>query len=55
METTCWGKLQAAIEPDIVDKYTVCVLKNNEVIGRLPKGTDGKSSMVPSGQTSMDI
>ena len=36
-------KLQAAIEPDnVVDKYAVCVLKNNELIGHLPKGTNGK-------------
>ena len=36
-------KLQAVMESDnVVDKYQVCVLKNNEFIGHLPKGTNGK-------------
>ena len=30
-------------QPDnVVDKYAVCVLKNNGIIGHLPKGTNGK-------------
>ena len=36
-------KLKTAIEPDnIMDKYDVCVLKYNDIVGHLPKGKNGK-------------
>ena len=35
-------KLKTAMEPDnIVDKYAVCVLKYNDIVGHLPKGKNG--------------
>ena len=50
-------KLQAVMESDnVVGKYAVCILKNNEVIGHLPKETNGKFAktiFTSFGQTSM--
>ena len=36
-------KPKTAIESDnIMDKYAVCVLKNNDIVGHLPKGKNWK-------------
>ena len=36
-------KLTTAMEPDnVVDKYAVCVKKNNVIVGYLPLGKDGR-------------